>query len=172
MQLHDQIHLFRHASRSVYNNYFLPVNDRAAGVSSLEGKFIGGDVTPEERFVAVERALFDSLVTEVCNLPHWFYGDADSSPIEVHGKQGGPLRTMIQRNADPNRGIWYWDDPTKEVSALTKLKFISFFDFDSMAYWDFHYVRCVITDCPEDHSLNGSHALINCHEVRFVRAAE
>jgi hypothetical protein len=75
----------------------------------------------------------------------------------------GPVPIMLNREIDSG----YWDFPLKEVAKDVAMNFISFFDWNRLAFRDNQYVRALIVDWPLHPEAIGKHALIESQHVGY-----
>lgn len=154
LDIDDTVMRFSLASRELFNNFF-----------HVKSGYENDGWSGEERFSAVQEVLFQKLVIEPAGLPSTAYGEpCDSLLVELR-HQG---RTPIMINREIRSG--YWDYPVTEISGDCRMVFVEFFDWDQLAYKDHRYVHVRIDRCPEYPGVEGKHALIEKHYVRFARA--
>lgn len=166
MDLNHSMHRFRLASRELFNNFFaVPLPPANYDYEYYDG------------FNNVENVLFQSLVLDPCIVPYsedFAYGVKMHPHIRVRLPSaeldrdlvGGPIEIapiMINREIDSG----YWDHDVSKVDNSAIMKFVCFFDWESMHSRDNAFVRVQITDWPQHTDLIGKHALIESTMVRF-----
>lgn len=152
MDLDELVNRFRLASRELFNQFFRVPQPRDDGWLL------------EERFNEIEVLLFQKLVIEPAGLPEGRYGVPNPS-IRVTLESD---RAAIMLNRDIDSG--YWDHPLEQVTREAQLTFISFFDWDQLAYRDNRYVRVRVDGWPSHVETLGKHAFIESHYVRYAKA--
>jgi len=155
MELDILLNRFRLATRELFNHYF-----------RIEDPYSRMDIAwaLEERYREVESLLFEKLVLEPGDLHEMSYGTLHPH-IRVELPHGEFAPFMLNRETDSG----YWDHPLKEVTRDAKLAFISFFDWDQLAYRDHRYVRVQVMEWPSHPDAVGKHALIESIYVQFAR---
>ena len=152
MNIDSRINHFRIASLELFNLFFRvddPYSNDQAWVM-------------EERYSEVQDLLFQKLVVEPAGLQSVVYGLLTSS-IVVSLRYGDFAPIMLNREVDSG----YWDHSLKEVTREARLGFISFFDFDQLAYRDHRYVRVQVLEWQSQPSVVGKHGLLESQYVRF-----
>ncbi len=173
MDIHESMNRFRLASRELFNHYFsVPQGENAF-------EYYDG-------FNEVERVLFTMLVLEPCSVPRaskdYTYGIDGHPGIRVRlpianvgeylvgddTPQVAPI--MLNRELTwINSGYCgYWDFPLNSFSNEATLLYVSFFDWESMAYRDNAYVRVQVSDWPSHPEAIGRHGLVESFRVRYV----
>jgi hypothetical protein len=153
VDLDELVNRFRLASRELFNQFF-----RIPRPYDNDGWLL------EERFAEVEVLLFQKLVIEPAGLPEGRYG-APNPNIRVALQSD---HAPIMLNREINSG--YWDYPLEEVTAEAQLTFISFFDWDQLAYRDNRYVRVRVDGWPSHVETLGKHAFMQADHVRYAKA--
>jgi hypothetical protein len=149
MDITAQMQRFRHASRDVWNHYFLATASGARG----------GAV--DCAFDEVEDALYRGLVLRPAARPDAHYGFLTPRiHVRVAGEFGAPA--MVNRGTDSGS----WDHPVQRLDRDADLGFVSFFDWDENTLRDLQYVRVQILAHPNA-ELVGKHALIEVQYVTF-----
>jgi hypothetical protein len=154
VNLDEMMNQFRIASRELFNHYF-----------RIPEPYINDGWVFEKRFADIEALLFEKLVSEPAALSRAGYRNPQTE-ILVELRAGSFAPISLNRDVDSG----YWDYPVKEVAKDVRLVFISFFDWDQLAYRDNRYVRCRVEDWPTHPAAVGKHALIESQHVRFVKA--
>jgi hypothetical protein len=157
MQLDTYLNRFRLASRDLFNQYFC-----ISGSGSHEEAWL-----LVERFREIEEILFQKLVTEPASLTRKRYGDAQ--PEIIVGLRSGIDTAPVMMNRDVDSG--YWDHPLTNVPRDAAMVFISFFDWDQIAYRDNQFVRMQVTSWPGHPEVTGKHVLLDFQNATFFRAA-
>lgn len=125
-----------------------------------------------DQFEQIKKGLLKALVIARLEVGHSC--DLEALPdlsCQVVPKAPGPVPIMIQRPREGDKSA-YWDDPVKEVRASeVELKFLDYFDWDLMAYADFHYYRVRILGFSTQPGLVGREALIE-HQHAGVFVAD
>lgn len=152
--LDDLMNRFRLASRELFNGFFF-----------VQDPYTNDGWIWEERFRVTERVLFASLVSEPAGIDAAEYGSVQFN-ILVQLRHGRTAPILLNRDVDSG----YWDYPLRELNEGVSLAFMSFFDWDALAYRDNRYVRVQVKDWPEHTEVVGKHALVESHYVRFVEA--
>jgi hypothetical protein len=155
MDLDSLMNRFRLASRELFNQYF-----------SVPKPYEHWEYAwaQHERFVELEELLFQKLVSEPASLPDVKYGYPQPN-IALTLKSGDFAPIMI--NCEINSG--YWDFPLKEIGQDAELCFTSYFDWDSIELKDNRYLLVQIRECPSHREVEGKHALIESHYVKFLQ---
>lgn len=154
MELDALLNRFRIATRELFNHFF-----------RIDQPYDNSDAWAlEERYSEVESLLFEKLVLEPANLPIISYGTLHPN-ILVELPHGEFAPFLLNRELQSG----YWDHPLKEVMREAQLAFVSFFDWDQLAYRDHRYVRVQVMDWPSHPEAVGKHALVETHYVRFIK---
>jgi hypothetical protein len=140
---------FRHASRDVWNHYFLPTATEDPTSDALCF------------FESVEEALFQNMVLLPGGLTDIRYGlEHPRLRVLVESEYGVPA--MINRAEDSG----YWDHPVARLGREAELRFVTYFDWDQFHLRDNLYVRAVIRNHPTPELL-GKHVLLEAQCLSF-----
>ena len=149
---------FREAVRHLWNVYF------------CEEALRDQDWDLRDAFSVAYVALFNAMVTYrlpqgASTIAHLW--DADATVLDCYHVAGrsSDLGLMIARDI-PSSG--YWDHPIKRVVTSTvELRLISFFDWDTLGFRDFRYLRVRISRS-DNAALVGRDALIDFADSDIV----
>ena len=153
MELDELVNRFRIASRELFNHWF-----------RVRDPYQNDGWEFEERFSEIEALLFQKLVTEPAGLTYVRYGE----PNPRIRLRLATDRAPIMVNRDNESG--YWDHPINVVTRDAELTFITFFDWDQLAFRNNQYVRVLVAGWPSHPEVSGKHALIESQYVNFVEA--
>jgi hypothetical protein len=153
MELDELVNRFRIAGRELFNHWF-----------RVRDPYQNNGWELEERFSEIEALLFQKLVTEPAGLPNVHYGEPNPR-IQLRLATD---RAPIMVNRDKESG--YWDHPINVVTTDAELRFITFFDWDQLAFRNNQYVRVLVTAWPSHPEVSGKHALIEAQYVKFAEA--
>jgi hypothetical protein len=113
-------------------------------------------------FEEIKKSLFDALVASALS-------DAGSAETDIQVVPVGsavPIMIEQPRPGDQHRNR-YWDDPVDKISPSdAKLRYLDFFDWNKMAYADFHYYRVRIESFDAQLHLVGREALLEHQNAR------
>ena len=113
---------YRVVARSLWNTGFWAVPDAR-------------NWDARDRFEKIKISLLDALVAS--NLPETEFSGIQVVPIG----SGVPIMIEHPRPGDQHQNH-YWDDPVDKIGPSdAKLRYLDFFDWNEMAYADFHYDR-------------------------------
>jgi hypothetical protein len=128
-----------------------------------------------DEFNSVCSTLFSALVVEPLGLPRATdFRELLARTRELSKRgvpwlhvvpQTTPFGVPIMINRDQVESDGYWDHPVRHVSPSdVTLSFVSWFDFDELAFRDFRYYRVRITSAARD-EIVGRAALIECEHT-------
>lgn len=155
MDLDQRMSRFRLASRELFNGYFRLENATA----STDVDFQTDSWSAAHRFSEVQDILFEKLVLEPADLAGT-YG-VRNSKIQV-------VLTSDFTSIMVNRSPGTWDHPLNEVTRDVRLEFISFWDWDELAYRDNRYAHVYIAEWTKHPEVEGREALIETQYIRYV----
>jgi hypothetical protein len=115
-----------------------------------------------DSFAEVKKTLFEALVAT--NFPE---AELSKTGIQVVPFGSGvPIMIEQPRPGDQSWNL-YWDDPVDKISPSdAKLRYLDFFDWNDMAYADFHYYRVRIESFDAQLHLVGREALLEHQNAR------
>ena len=169
MTLNERMNCFRLASRELFNHFFhVPhaTSEASAGPPLNQPSDDADDAWDTEvSFSYVEEVLFEKMVCEPCKLTHVGHGKLQQEIVVKLNSAFCPI--MLNREIDSG----YWDFPIREVTTEARLLFVTFFDWDALAYRDNRYVLVRVDDWPSHPETVGKRALVESQYVHFIRAS-
>jgi hypothetical protein len=159
-----RLNSYRECIRHLWNAYFLS-----------ELKTCSNKWDLRDEFDNVAAKLFAALVIE----PLGASGAANSGQFVAGSRElskaGFPWLHVVPRttpagvpimiNRDEEKSDGYWDHPVRQVfPADVTLSFVSWYDFDELAFRDFRYYRVRIASAARD-DIVGRAALIECEHT-------
>lgn len=127
--INRELHRFRESSRHIWNTCF------------FEGERVSID--DGFRFDELQRAMFKTLVLQPLGLPlNLDYKIAPIDEIVVRPQDGEIVIMQTRDIQDQTHGVCWSAHEVVSGGSLTRLAFVSFFDWDEFASLDMALVQC------------------------------
>lgn len=152
----DLFNAYRECCRHLWNNWFIPTRP---------------DWDQSDRFQDIASLLFSSIIlTQIGTDGNSLSPDYEASPkvlSEFHIVPISEYGIPININREKERS-GYWDYPLERICpGEADIRFIKFFDFDSLGFRDFSYYQVRITGSEKYPDIVGKDALIETAHAKI-----